>query len=46
MPSAEHTLNKFADGIKSVGMVNTPDGCTAMQRDVDSLEKWPDQNLQ
>lgn len=46
MPWAEHTLNKFADGIKSGGMVNTPDGFTAMQRDIDSLEKWADQNLQ
>lgn len=46
MPWAEHTLNKFAAGIKSGGMVNTPDGSTALQRDADILEKWADQYLQ
>lgn len=46
MPWAEHTLNKFAAGIKSGGMVNTPDGFTALQRNVGSLEKWADQYLQ
>ena len=41
----QSTLNKFADGIKSGGMMSTPDGFTAMQRGVDSGE-MDYQNLQ
>ncbi|KAK4823609.1 hypothetical protein QYF61_004212 [Mycteria americana] len=40
-----HTLNKFAVNIKLGGMVDTPDSCTEIQRDLNRLEKWADRNL-
>ncbi|KAK4825053.1 hypothetical protein QYF61_023057 [Mycteria americana] len=34
------TLIQFADSAKLGGVVDTPDGCAAIQRDLETLEKW------
>lgn len=41
----ECTLSKFTDSAELGGVVESPEGPDAIQRDLDRLERWTDKNL-
>jgi len=41
----ESILSKSADSIKLEGVVDTPNGCAAIQKDFNNQKKWCNRNL-